>query len=113
MDDIIALKMESHTSDTMPSTSDNGSVKIPKNSKENRYYYKHREEILEKRLLKKLENPEYEQKQGLKAQKELLKAEKQRLKAEKESEKQRLKAEKDALKAQKIKIKTESLLKNL
>ena len=29
--------------------------KLPKNCKENRYYYKHREEILEKRRQKRLE----------------------------------------------------------
>lgn len=32
--------------------------KLPKNSKENRYYYRHREEILEKRRLARLANKE-------------------------------------------------------
>jgi hypothetical protein len=37
--------------------------KLPKNCKENRYYYRHREEILEKKRLKRLEDPEYQAKQ--------------------------------------------------
>ena len=37
-------------------------IKLPKNSKENRYYYRHREEIIEKRLQKKMEDPEYKAK---------------------------------------------------
>ena len=38
-------------------------IKLPKNCKENRYYYKHREEILEKRRLARLADPEYQAKQ--------------------------------------------------
>lgn len=38
------------------------SVKLPKNCKENRYYYRHREEILEKKRQKRLEDPEYKAK---------------------------------------------------
>jgi hypothetical protein len=54
--------------------------KLPKNCKENRYYYRHREEILEKKRLQRLEDPEYqakyEERQRKKAEKEAL--EKQR-----------------------------------
>lgn len=35
------------------------SIKLPKNTKENRYYYKHREEILAKNREKRLQDPEY------------------------------------------------------
>ena len=38
-------------------------IKAPKDCKENRYYYRHREEILEKRRQKRLEDPEYQAKQ--------------------------------------------------
>ena len=51
-------------------------MKLPKNCKENRYYYKHREEILERKRQKKLEDPEYQAKY---------------------EERQRKKAERDAL----------------
>jgi hypothetical protein len=37
--------------------------KLPKNCKENRYYYRNREQILEKKRLKRLEDPEYQAKQ--------------------------------------------------
>jgi hypothetical protein len=51
-------------------------VKLPKNCKENRYYYKHREEILERKRQKKLEDPEYkekyEERQRKKAEREAL-----------------------------------------
>jgi hypothetical protein len=50
------------------------SVKLPKNCKENRYYYRHREEILEKKRQKRLEDPEYkakyEERQKKKAERE-------------------------------------------
>jgi hypothetical protein len=50
--------------------------KLPKNCKENRYYYKHREEILEKKRQKRLEDPEYqakyEERQRKKIERELL-----------------------------------------
>jgi hypothetical protein len=91
MDDKFALKMDSHTSDTALVTSDNdtdNSVKLPRNSKENRYYYTHREEILEKRREKRMQTPEYiaklEEKERIKAQKM---AEKELLRAEKEEKK--------------------------
>jgi DNA anti-recombination protein RmuC len=34
-------------------------IKLPKNPKSSRYYYRHREKILEQRQQKKLEDPEY------------------------------------------------------
>jgi len=37
-----------------PTVADGDSIKLPKNCKENRYYYKHRDEILEKRRLARL-----------------------------------------------------------
>lgn len=84
MDDQNALKMESPTISTSEATSDNdtvNSVKLPPNNKSNRYYYRNRELILEKRILKKLEDPEYkvkyEEKQKKKAEKELLRAQKE------------------------------------
>jgi flagellar biosynthesis/type III secretory pathway protein FliH len=40
--------------------------KLPKNCKENRYYYRHREEILERKKHKRLEDPEYQEKQKAK-----------------------------------------------
>lgn len=59
-----------------PTATEMEGVKLPKNCKENRYYYRHREEILERRLQKKLEDPEYqakyEEKQKRKAEKEEL-----------------------------------------
>jgi hypothetical protein len=50
-------------------------VKLPKNCKENRYYYKHREEILEKRKQKRMEDPEYLAKQKEKEDKKKQKEE--------------------------------------
>lgn len=41
-------------------------IKLPKDCKETRYYYKHREEILARRKEKKLEDPEYQMKQQAK-----------------------------------------------
>ncbi len=56
-------------------------IKVPKNCKENRYYYRHREEILANRLNKKLEDPEYkakyEEKQRKKKEKEELERKKE------------------------------------
>jgi hypothetical protein len=37
-------------------------VKLPKNTKENRYYYRHREEVLERKRQKRMEDPEYQAK---------------------------------------------------
>lgn len=44
------------------SATDTSEHKLPKNSKENRYYYRHRDEILEKKRQKRLEDPEYQAK---------------------------------------------------
>lgn len=50
--------------------------KLPKNCKENRYYYRHKDEILEKKKQKRLEDPEYrakyEERQKKKAEREEL-----------------------------------------
>jgi hypothetical protein len=50
--------------------------KLPKNCKENRYYYRHREEILEKKRQKRLEDPEYrvkyEERQQKKAERDAI-----------------------------------------
>lgn len=40
----------------------NDVLKLPKNCKENRYYYRHREEILERQRKRRIENPEYQAK---------------------------------------------------
>ncbi len=59
--------------------------KVLKNCKENRYYYRHREEILERKRQKRLEDPEYQAKQ--KAKEEAKKAkEEEKLKKLKEKE---------------------------
>lgn len=47
----------------MGEVTDISSIKLPKDCKENRYYYRHREEILEKRRQKRLQDPEYQAKQ--------------------------------------------------
>jgi len=44
-------------------------IKMPKNCKENRYYYRHREEILEKNRQKRLNDPNYQAKQKEKEEK--------------------------------------------
>ncbi len=50
--------------------------KLPKNCKETKYYYRHREEILERKKQKRLEDPEYqakyEERQKKKAEREEL-----------------------------------------
>lgn len=57
--------------------------KLPKNCKENRYYYRHREEILAKRQQKRLEDPEYQAKYELRLQKKAERNEIERQRAEK------------------------------
>ena len=37
-------------------------IKVPKDCKENRYYYRHREEVLERKRKKRMEDPEYQAK---------------------------------------------------
>ncbi len=73
-----------------------GEVKIPKDNKSNRHYYRHREEILEKRRQKKLENPEYVAKMQ----------ERERKKQEREALRQE---EKEKKKAEKVNKKKEAL----
>jgi DNA-directed RNA polymerase beta' subunit len=69
-------------------------LKLPKNNKCNRYYYRHREEILAKKLQKRLEDPEYLAKQKAKEEaKRAKEEEKVRLKEEKSRERARRKAE--------------------
>jgi hypothetical protein len=63
------------------------SLKVPKNNKYNRYYYKHRDDILEKIRLKKQEDPEYQAKQKAKEDAKIAKElEKIRLKEERKRE---------------------------
>jgi len=66
--------------ETVVQPMDQSEIKLPKDCKETRYYYKHREEILARRKEKKLEDPEYQAKQ---------------------EERQRKKAERDALEQEK------------
>jgi hypothetical protein len=71
--------------------------KLPKNCKENRYYYRHREEILEKKRQKRLEDPEYQAKQKAKEDAKRAKEEAKKLKMkELAKEKSRERAKKKA-----------------
>jgi hypothetical protein len=73
------------------------SVKLPKNCKENRYYYRHREEILEKQRQKRLEDPEYQAKQKAREEAKRVKEEEKRQKnKELAKEKSRERAKKKA-----------------
>jgi hypothetical protein len=68
--------------------------KLPKNNKCNRYYYRHREDILEKKRQKRLEDPEYQAKQKAKEDaKKAKEEEKQRQKEERGRERAKKKAE--------------------
>ncbi len=74
--------------------SDETAPKLPKNSKENRYYYRNREAILERKKLKRLEDPEFQALQMEKEEKKRIKEEERQQKMkEKSSEKARKKAE--------------------
>jgi hypothetical protein len=53
---------------------------LPKVCKEIKYYYKHRDEILEKRRQKRLEDPEYQAKQQAKEEAKKQKEEEKKLK---------------------------------
>ena len=57
-----------------PPVADGDSIKLPKNCKENRYYYRNKEKILERRHQKRMEDPayreKYEEKQRKKAERE-------------------------------------------
>jgi hypothetical protein len=72
--------------------------KLPKNSKENRYYYRHREELLEKRRLKRLQDPEYQAK--LKEREEKKKQKEEEKKKQREEERKRKAEEKAKKKAE-------------
>ena len=61
--DEVAVAISDVVSDTVKQTDD---IKLPKMCKEVKYYYRHREEILEKKRLKKLQDPEYQAKQKAK-----------------------------------------------
>ena len=72
--------------------------KLPKNCKENRYYYRHREEILERKRQKRLEDPEYQAKKkakedAKKLKEELIKQQKKEITKEKSRERAKKKAE--------------------
>jgi hypothetical protein len=71
--------------------SDNGmeEIKLPKNCKENRYYHKHRQVILEKKLKKRLEDPEYRAKFEEKQKKKAEKEEMEKIKAAKREERKK------------------------
>lgn len=83
-----ARRMENNQDMQQPHVTIEGvSIKLPKNCKENRYYYRHREEILERKRQKRLEDPEYaakyEERLRKKAEKEAEKEELERIKKEK------------------------------
>lgn len=73
-------------------------------SKLTRYYYKHREEILEKRRLKKLEDPVYQEKQRAKEEAKRAKREKEE---QREEEKKRRGQERARAKAERLGIQLE------
>ncbi len=60
--------------------------KLPKNNKCNRYYYRHREDILEKKRLARLEDPEYQAKQLAKEEAKKAKEEAKLLKLKEKEE---------------------------
>lgn len=57
--------------------------KLPKNCKETRYYYRHKQEILERKLQKRLEDPEYRAKYEERQKKKAERDEIERQRAEK------------------------------
>jgi hypothetical protein len=57
--------------------------KLPKNCKENRYYYRHKDEILERKRQKRLEDPEYRAKYEERQKKKAERDEIERQRAEK------------------------------
>jgi hypothetical protein len=89
----------------------------PKLCKENRYYYRHREEILARQKQKKMEDPEFAARQVAREQ---LKAEREQKAAEKEAKKEeeRIKREeeqrklKDEKKEEKNRLKREKAEEN-
>ena len=76
----------------MESKNETQEVKSP--CKEMKYYYRHREEILDKRKQKRLEDPEYQAKQKAKEEKKKQKEEEKKEKIkEKGRERAKMKAE--------------------
>jgi predicted metal-dependent peptidase len=69
----ITERMASSPADSVENVSQDDSTTLPKISKVTRYYYKHREEILEKKKQKRLEDPEYQAKQKAKEEAKRLK----------------------------------------
>lgn len=69
---------------------DGESIKLPKNCKENRYYHRHKEEILEKRRQKRMEDPEYQAKQKAKEEKKKQKEEEAKKRALKKELRQKV-----------------------
>jgi hypothetical protein len=74
-------------------------IKLPKLSKEIRYYYKHREEILARQRAKRMEDPEYaarqEQRRKQKEEEEVRKQEREAMKKEKQERDEKLKLERE------------------
>lgn len=90
------------------------SAKLPKNTKANRYYYKNREAILEKKRQKRLEDPEYqakvlEREEKKKAKEEEKKAKEEEKKA-KEEETKRIREEEKRKRSQEKAKKKAALL---
>lgn len=91
---IVISRMDAVISEVISEvTSSDQEQKLPKNNKCNRYYYRHREDILEKKRQKRLEDPEYQAKQ--KAKEDAKKA-KQEAKLREKEERGREKAKKKA-----------------
>ncbi len=68
-------------------------VKLPKNTKGIKYYYRHREEILEKKRQQRLEDPEYLAKQQAKEDAKKAKEEERIRKLQEKEEQRKLKEE--------------------
>lgn len=75
-EDATEIKMEQPT----PVTDDG--IKLPKNPKAMRWYYRHRDEILEKKRQQRLEDPEYQAKQKEKEEKKKQREEEKKRKIE-------------------------------
>ena len=58
-------------------------VKLPKNTAENRYYYRHREEVLARKKEQRMADPEYRARQEIKEQKGIEREEKKKMLDEK------------------------------
>ena len=97
-------RMES-TTETMVAPT-NADIKLPKMCKEIRYYYRHREELAEKRRQRLLQDPDYQAKQLEKEEKKRAKEEeKQRAKEEAKRVKEE---EKEAKRLEKLKEKEQA-----